>query len=259
VNRILHGLTTQHLGRSVTWLPTVDSTNEYIKRKATVLPHGAICVANTQEHGRGRRGRVWETPPGQTLALSVLFKPCADVDCLPLACGLAVTRALTALCGRQFSIKWPNDSICNGAKVCGILCESVIVGTERFAVAGIGVNLTQTAADLARAGLPHAASLAMLTGMAPTPEAVATTVLNQLEPLWQQISSRGFAAIRADYSQHCITLHQSVRVLDADGRLRYEGVADGLTEDGCLLVRTAEEMHVVRAGEVSVRGLAGYV
>ena len=253
------GLTTTSLGRTAVWLPTVDSTNLYLKREAARLPGGAVCLADAQTAGRGRRGHTWDTSPGQTLALSVLFKPCSDVAALPLACGLAVAQALTAVCQRAVEIKWPNDSICAGAKVCGILCESAVVDGQSFAVAGMGVNLLQTADDFARAGLPHAASLAMLTGQILPPDKVAVAILNRLEPLWQQTATGGFAAIRDDYARHCVTLGREVRVLGADGRVLHTGQAVGLADDGCLLVRGADGTHAVRAGEVSIRGRQGYV
>ena len=176
----LPGLTTRVLGRTVISLDEVDSTNRYLKERAGELPHGTACLTGCQRAGRGRLGRSWDVPDGQTLALSVLFRTGGDVERLPLLCGLAVSGALEALTGAAFRIKWPNDIVCSGRKVCGILCESRPDGQGGLAVvAGMGVNLRQTAAWFAQAGLPHAGSVLELTGRTLSLEETAAAILNQ--------------------------------------------------------------------------------
>ena len=101
----LPGLTTRVLGRTVISLDEVDSTNRYLKERAGELPHGTACLTGCQRAGRGRLGRSWDVPDGQTLALSVLFRTGGDVERLPLLCGLAVSGALEALTGAAFRIK----------------------------------------------------------------------------------------------------------------------------------------------------------
>ena len=115
----LPGLTTRVLGRTVISLDEVDSTNRYLKERAGELPHGTACLTGCQRAGRGRLGRSWDVPDGQTLALSVLFRTGGDVERLPLLCGLAVSGALEALTGAAFRIKWPNDIVCS-VSVCGL-------------------------------------------------------------------------------------------------------------------------------------------
>ena len=256
----LPGLTTRVLGRTVISLDEVDSTNRYLKERAGELPHGTACLTGCQRAGRGRLGRSWDVPDGQTLALSVLFRTGGDVERLPLLCGLAVSGALEALTGAAFRIKWPNDIVCSSRKVCGILCESRPDGQGGLAVvAGMGVNLRQTAAWFAQAGLPHAGSVLELTGRTLSLEETAAAILNQLEPLWDLCGQEGFAVLRERYARRCINLGRSVRVLSPDGAVRLEGTAVGVGEDGGLLVESGGEVIPVTAGEATVRGADGHV
>ncbi len=255
----LRGLTARTLGKNALYLPEVDSTNRYLKEHGPLLPHGTVCFTGRQTAGRGRLGRGWDAPDGETLAMSLLLRPAARTALLAPVCGLAVSRALTALCGKKCGIKWPNDIVCGGRKVCGILCEACWPDGEGFAVAGIGVNLLQTGEELREAGLPHAASLRSLTGSAPGLEETAAAILNELEPLWLRLEREGFAALREEYEAACLTVGREVRVLFPDGAVRLEGRAVGIAEDGNLLIDHGGTVTAVNAGEVSVRGMAAYI
>lgn len=256
----LPGLTTKALGRRLLFLHEVDSTNRYLKERATALPHGTACCTLCQTAGRGRLGRDWASPRGEALALSVIFRQRGPVRQLPLLCGLAVAQALEALVGDAFQIKWPNDIVCRGRKVCGILCESRADGVGGLAVvAGIGVNLLQPDTWFAAAGLEYGGSVAMLTGRKLDPQIVAAEILNRLEPLWEQCCVEGFHSLAQTYAQHCVNVGRRVRTLSPEGEIQLEGMACGIATDGSLLVDDGEKVHAVAAGEASVRGFDGYV
>ena len=218
----LQGLHTAVLGRRAIYLEETDSTNRYLKEAGESLPHGTLCYTGRQTSGRGRLGRDWTAPDGAALAMSVLLRGAADADWsgLPLVCGIAVAAALDRLAGERagmpFRIK------------CGILCESSQGETGRFAVAGIGVNLTQTAADFREAGLPHAGSVRMLTGISLSLGETAAAILNELEALWDLYAREGFASLRGPYEERCITLGREVRLLSPDGGFLAAGRAAGL-------------------------------
>lgn len=250
----LEGLTTAHLGRTWIALSSVDSTNNYLKEQAFSLPHGTLVTAREQTKGRGRRGNTWSFRPGSALAMSVLLHkiPQQSLTHLPLLCGLALTRGLSCGC----TLKWSNDVLLNGRKLCGILCESRI-GETISAVCGFGINLTQTREDFQAAGLPYAASILSETGENLTPEAAAAQVLNALEAIWEQYCREGFESLREEYCRVCVTLGRPVRVLYEGSTV--EGTAVDIAGDGSLLCRTPQGDITVRAGEASVRGLYGYV
>ena len=97
-------LTATELGTTCLYLPQVDSTNSYLTENGNRLPHGTLCYTDNQTAGRGRLGRTWDVKPGQSLAMSLLFRPGAGLERLPLLCGLAGVRALYALTGATFGI-----------------------------------------------------------------------------------------------------------------------------------------------------------
>lgn len=251
--KTLEGLSTRILGRHLIELERVDSTNSYLK--AGDFPDGCTVLAKEQYSGRGRRGSSWCNCPGKALAMSVLYHSmrAEDLTLLPLVCGLAAARAI----GPEAWVKWPNDVVAKGKKLVGILCESRIQGGRVDAVCGFGVNLRQDAGFFERAGLPHAISVEMLSGRAFTPEQMAAAVLNELEPLTDRCFARGFASLKKDYEQRCITLGRRVKVLI--GEESFEGEAVGIDGDGSLLCRIGGEVRRITAGSASVRGMYGYV
>lgn len=262
----LVGLSVRELGRHSIYLPQVDSTNLYLKENGESLPHGTLCYTGQQTAGRGRLGRSWIVPPGQSLAMSVLFKldninKLYYMDKLPLLCGVAVVQALVSLTGHPFQIKWPNDIVCSGFKVCGILCESRMTKEGGFAVAGIGINLSQPADFFEEAQLPHAASLQMLLPEPPPAFGeTAAAVMNHLDSLWCLYDKEGFEPIYAPYEKMCMTIGKEVRILSPLGQAVMEGKAVGIGQDGSLLVQAADgTVHSVQAGEASVRGKDGYI
>lgn len=239
---------------SVLWLDTVGSTNDYLKQHGNA-PHGTAVATDRQTAGRGRRGRVWQHQP-QGLALSVVLD--GVYPALPLVCALAVGDALTALTGKKFGWKWPNDLLADGRKIGGILCEGAVRGDVARTVAGIGLNLRGTAESFAAAGLPYADSVEAYTAQILAPRAVAEEIVARLLPLVETLAAQGMTALLPRYAAGCVTLGREVEVCAADGS-RLCGTAIGLEADGALRLRTAEGECVVRAGEVSVRGLYGYV
>lgn len=246
-------------------LKQVDSTNTYCKDHCTALSHGSAVFTDCQTAGRGRRGNRWdggEHIPGQNLALSFLLKDAKieDMGILPLLCALAVRRAVKAMTDEDAWIKWPNDMILHGKKLCGILCESRITAGQESglsAICGIGINLTQEQADFDRMGLPHATSLRLCTGKIFSPEEVTVAILEQFAQVYEQYRSEGFSAMLPEYREGCITLGKQVRVIR--GEETKEGTALDITSDGELLCLIDGEEQIIRSGEASVRGLYGYV
>lgn len=252
----LPGLITDQLGKTTFWFDEIDSTNRYLKEHAADCPHGTAACTTLQTEGRGRLGKQW-LGGKKGVAISFLIKSPLHAAALPLCCGIGVRTALEKLTGADFQIKWPNDIICGGRKICGILCESRMAGGTRSVICGIGVNLIYTEADFAAAGLPYATSVLAETGQTLSPEAVTAEIANQLEPVLALLDQTGFAGIRPRYLQGCCTVGRQVSVIE--NGISSVGFAEDITDDGALLVRFGDGIRPVLAGEASVRGLYGYI
>lgn len=242
--------------RRIIRLAQTDSTNRYLKEHCVDLPDGTVCYTDCQQEGRGRLGRCWVVPPHTSLALSVLVSPDGPVRLLPLICGVAAAQAIERMAGLPAYIKWPNDIVCNNRKVCGILCEGGVKDGRRYAVAGIGINLSQVPEDMQRAGLEHAASLAMLTGQKIVVEDMARELIAAFDRVWDDTVRAGSDGMLRVYRKACLTLGRPVKVLAAES---WQGTAVDIDEEGNLLVEADGKCRAVCAGEVSVRGLYGYV
>jgi BirA family biotin operon repressor/biotin-[acetyl-CoA-carboxylase] ligase len=263
-------LQTQQFGRELICLDSVDSTNEYLKTHAADCGHGCAVAADEQTGGKGRLGRSWASPKGMSLLMSVLLKrQQAEQAVLTLACGLAVARALNSLCGGGFAIKWPNDIVGGGKKICGILCEAKITGALTFTVCGIGINLTQGQSYFDERNLPNGGSVKMLTGAAPSREETAAAVLYELERIYNQylaagivaaegtISAAGTGAFLQEYCKLCVTIGSEVRTMAENQPVT--GIAMTVNPDGSLVIHTQRGDITVYAGDVSVRGISDYI
>ena len=252
------------VGREIVCLDRVDSTNNEVKRRSVgEVPDGLTVVAGEQTGGRGRRGRSFVSPPGKGLYLSALMKPgcpLAEVPALTAWSAVAVCDAVEQVCGVRPGIKWPNDVILEGRKLCGILTELELeaeTAALRYVVVGIGVNISQTEADFGSEVAPVAVSLAQALGKAPRRAEMARALLDSLDRLYAQFPrqrEQWLARYRAD----CLTVGRPIRVISGAGER--EGTALGVEEDFSLRVAWKDGgEEVLSSGEVSVRGLLGYV
>lgn len=235
-------------------LPQTDSTNSYLRRHLAEFADGDAVCALSQTAGRGRRGHEWAADEG-ALCMSVLLRNPPYPAAVTLCAGLAVCGALESLSGDfpKAAIKWPNDVIVGGFKICGILCESVVCGDRFDVICGIGVNLSQSREYFNAAGLCHAASVQEIAGFTPDKNVLAQEIVRQLRALCKV----DFPQLRGSYRERCLTLGREVRIIGENGE-RAAFAAD-ITENGYLVCRDENGEFEVNAGEVSVRGLLGYV
>jgi BirA family biotin operon repressor/biotin-[acetyl-CoA-carboxylase] ligase len=228
---------------------TTGSTNADLAAQARAgAESGTVLVADHQSSGRGRFTRVWEAPPGTSLAISVLLRPPATIDArrwlwLPLVTGLAVADGLRAATGVDVELKWPNDVLVEGRKLCGILAERVDSAHGPAAILGMGINTTLAEHQLP---VPTATSLA-LAGASVDPGAVVAAVLGSLGEWYL----RWLAAddLRAEYAARCTSVGRRVRVQLSAAEF-VEGWATGVDADGCLLVAVAGGERAFAAGDV---------
>ena len=250
-------LTTRRLGRDCRDATETGATNRGAAALAeTGAPEGAVVAAGTQTVGRGRMARAWFSPPGANLYFSVLLRPAVDpgrASSLPLVVGLAVAEALAALAPKtQPMIKWPNDILVGGKKVCGILCE-MQVETDccvRHVVAGIGVNVNLTQADLPKELKSRATSLRIETGRLFSRAAVLAAILNRFEPLYDEWCAHGFEALLETIGKRDALRGKTIAV--EQGGHRIEGRADGLFPDGALRLVTEQGCVPIYSGEAHI-------
>lgn len=227
-------------------LGAVDSTQTVaFALAAEGAPHRTAVVAETQRQGRGRQRRVWRDEPGQSLLLSVLLRPAAEPAALPalsLVAAVAVADALERAAGLAPRLKWPNDVLVDGRKIAGILLESRL-GADPVVVIGIGLNLGPRAVpeDLRE----QATSVALAGGRPLDRDAALAAVLEALDLWIDRWAREGLAPVRARWRALADTLGRDVTV---EG---LAGVAVDLDADGALLVRVADGLRRVVAGEVS--------
>ena len=238
---------------NIIFLDEVDSTNNYIKKRCKELSDGDIVTARLQTAGRGRRGHDWAADEGM-LPISILLKDPPERDNLTARAGLAVCEALEELCGGlSASIKWANDIIVSSRKVCGILCESVFFCDSANVIVGIGVNVSQDAEFFGAAGLPHAASLVMLTGSAPDrgelTQKIAERVIDR--------ATMPFSECYGEYKRRIVNLGRQVKIITPTSERFAEAV--DIAPNGFLICRDDNGTFEVSSGEVSVRGLDGYI
>ncbi|MFT3969347.1 MAG: biotin--[acetyl-CoA-carboxylase] ligase [Micropruina sp.] len=231
------------LWATINAVPTTGSTNADLAAAAQAgAASGTVLVAEHQSAGRGRFARRWETPPGASVAISMLVRPDGVAPerwlWLPLITGIAVADALGAL-GVRPEVKWPNDVLVDGRKLCGILSERV----GGAAVIGVGIN---TALDAGELPVPTATSL-RLEGCDASATTVVAEVLAAFEPAYRRWASG--AELRHWYGERCATVGRRVRVLESETR-SVEGTATGVDALGRLLVHTPTGERAFAAGDV---------
>ncbi|MDC8014717.1 biotin--[acetyl-CoA-carboxylase] ligase [Tahibacter soli] len=232
----------------------IDSTSSELLRRAANAPDLAVCLAEQQTAGRGRRGRAWQSPPACNVYLSLVKRfdrGMAGLVGLSLAVGVAVAQALEDCGARGIGLKWPNDVLADGRKLAGILVE---LGGEFLgpchAVIGIGVNVRLP--DAARAAIDQAATDLASASSAPTGRnRVVARLLECLVDRLDAFERDGFAACRADYARYDVL--RDVPLVATDARGAHRGIGAGVDERGALRVRDGDAVALFDSAEVTVR------
>ncbi len=261
---ILSYLTTECPWRdTLYWYESIDSTNTRAKELAKAgAPHGTVLIAAAQTGGRGRMGRSFSSPGGMGVYLSVILRPdCRPEKLMHLTCaaGVAACKAIEQTAGICPDIKWANDLIWNRKKLGGILTEMSIgaAGTVDFAIIGIGINCCQKNTDFPKPLQHMATSIQEATGTVCSPARLAAALVETLYVMDHMLLAKK-DQLMAFYRGRCITLGQEISLLQTDA-VRH-GTALDIDADGGLLVRFSDgTVEAVCSGEVSVRGMYGYL
>lgn len=252
-------LGTSWLGRSLACREVTGSTNsDAAELGRGGAPEGSVVVADAQTAGRGRLGRSWVSEPGLNLYLSVLLRPeilPSEAPQLSLVAGVAVAAALESV-GVRPQIKWPNDVLLGGRKVCGILTE-IEAEADRvsFVVVGLGVNLNSRLHDFPEELHDKATSLRIESGEAVDRAPVAARVLGELERYYALFRDGGFAAVAPEWERRTALVGRELTVSGAGEVVT--GMYAGVDTDGALLLDASDTKGGVRrvlAGDVTVIG-----
>lgn len=252
------------IGSRLLLLHRVDSTNTEVKRRAAVgAPEGLVVLSSHQTAGRGRAGRSFHSPEGGGLYLSALLRPALPPEAvvnLTAWVAVSVCDAIQATCGVRPQIKWTNDLILNGKKLCGILTELGLnqkTGELDHLVVGVGINVNQSPDTFPEDIRAIATSLSQELGHGVDQDRLAVEVIRALDRMYAQFPA-GKSAYLKRYRTDCLTVGNPVRLVTPS--TSRDAVATGIDEDFRLLVEYPDgTTAAISTGEVSVRGLCGYV
>lgn len=290
---------TKWLGKECVHKEITDSTSNDISRMALEgAPEGTIVTADVQTAGKGRRGRSWESQNGTSLLFSILLRPEMEPDKAPqitLLMAMAVARVVFEWMHLEARIKWPNDVVVNKKKVCGILTEMQLKGSAiDFVVVGTGVNVNQKSIpeELQESATSLLLEKNRLASMVENIDKQFVHEVQMIENLTEEdvpdfernfelecidretllelilqafeeyyeifLRTRDLSGLMEEYNGRLVSLDKEVKVLDPKGE--FTGVSKGINGKGELLVELPSgEVTAIYAGEVSVRGLYGYV
>lgn len=255
-------MVTAWLGKEIVYKETTDSTNADVRRMAeNGAKNGLLVVADGQTAGKGRRGRQWESGKGTNLYFSMLLKPDFTPDkasMITLVAAYCVAKVIAKNTGLDAKIKWPNDIVVDRKKVCGILTE---MSMERdyihHIVVGIGINVNEEvfSEDIKE----MATSLKTEGGQVVSRANLLSDILTQFEKDYEAfLETENLSPFMEEYNKMLVNKGALVKVLDPKGE--FSGIAGGINEEGMLIVfKENGQIEKVYAGEVSVRGMYGYV
>lgn len=269
-------LKTKVMGKHCVCFGDVDSTNIQAKKLAEEgAPHGTLVCAESQSEGRGRRGKTWISPRGNAVYMSLLLRPRIrpeHASVLTLVMGMAVARACNELLRRaeeeaagnsseqarpQVGVKWPNDLVLDGRKTAGMLTEmSAEIDCIHYVIIGVGINVNEK--DFPEE-LPQATSLRQEAGKRLMRAELIALCMEYFEKYYCEFEkTEDLRTLKDDYEELLVNKGRQVRVLEPGNE--HVGTALGINEQGELLVELADgRTEKVYAGEVSVRGIYGYV
>ncbi len=252
------------VGRELRCFDELDSTNNYLKTQ-TAAPDGTAAVADSQTAGRGRMDRSFQSPKGRGIYLSVLLRPPLPPErLLPVTAlaGVAVCAAVERVCGVRPGLKWPNDPVLNGKKLCGILTEMSLeaeTGRVQSLVLGIGVNVGQGPEDFSPEVREMATSLLQALGQPVSRPRLTAALLEELDRAYAALLAGDLSAYLAAYRRDCVNLGKTVQLIPFGGGERETAQAVDVDGEFSLVIRgSGGRERTVRSGEVSVRGLWGY-
>jgi len=252
-----------NLGSNHRHYAEVTSTNDVARRLASDgAPAGTLVTADHQKAGRGRFGRRWLSPPGQSLLMSLILRPRSPGERLGLitvASALAVAEVIEEMTVTTAEIKWPNDIVIRGKKVSGLLLESAQNGPDQapdFVILGIGVNVNQ--AEFPEDISDRATSLVLECGYSISRDELRDRILQRLSVYLDTIAGGDDRPLRQAYELRLVGVDRTIELASAPGNSRVSGILRGIGQDGQIVIETpGGTMRSFYAGEVTTAASAG--
>lgn len=245
---------------NILYYDEIDSTNT----KAKLLgeegaPTGTLVVSDCQLSGKGRRGKSFDSPAGQSIYMTILLRPDIEpykASMLTIITAMAVRNSLEEVCGIKGGIKWPNDIVVQGKKLCGILTEmSAELMQVNYVVVGIGINVNND--DMPQELSEVAVSAKMITGRKWKRSSIIARVMHWFGIYYDRfMQTKDLSGIRDEYNSYLINYNDEIVVIKEKDS--YSAIARGLAEDGELIIERDGHLEKIMSGEVSVRGVYGY-
>jgi BirA family biotin operon repressor/biotin-[acetyl-CoA-carboxylase] ligase len=248
---VADGLETRFIGQRVLYFPSHSSTMVAARQEARqIATEGTVIITGEQTAGKGRAKRVWLSPRGSIALSVVLYPDVSQLPCLIMIASVAVARSIEMVTGLETQLKWPNDVLVNGRKVCGILIENELKGSRlAWAVIGIGINVNIRMEDFPRVAA-MATSLYDELGKELSRVQIIRCLLVEMEKLYLSLGDGEL--IYQEWRDRLVTLGQEVRV--ASGETVLEGVAEDAVRDGSLLLKHSDgSLSRIVAGDVTLR------
>lgn len=250
------GLKTKHIGQNIEYVESCSSTQIIAHKLAQEgAPGGTVVLTETQTAGRGRMARKWDSAAGKGVWMSVILRPDVVPQKAPqftLVTAVAVVRAIEEVTKLQPKIKWPNDILLNGKKCTGILTElqSDADGIQALII-GIGLNINQEKTDFDPEIQATATSLKMESGDTVSRQKLVQSLLYYLEIYTQMYIEEGFGLLKVMWESYSTTIGHPIRARMTNQTL--EGIAEGITEDGVLQLRTADgKLHGIYSADIEM-------
>lgn len=252
---------TKKIGKKILCFDEIDSTNNYAKKIACKEEHGTVIIAERQTAGRGRRGREWVSPRNEGLWMSIILKPAipsSEASKLTQIAALSVCNAIRELCKCEALIKWPNDIVINGKKICGILTEMTgELGEMSFIIVGIGININtrEFTEDLSAI----ATSLLIESKTEVSRKELFLKIMEKFEKYYESfIENVSLESIVPELRKYSALVGKEIIVVR--GNKEIYARAKDITSEGELLIETSDGgKKVLNSGEVSIRRKSGYV
>ena len=259
---IKSALNTTFLGNRIEILKSVDSTNQYLKKKNFLeIEEGIIVLADEQTAGKGRRGRVFFSPEKEGIYLSLFLKPTmpiADLHFLTLGIAVAVAKGMEKVCDFRPQVKWVNDLYYRGKKLCGILTEATL-STENSSIDGVVIGIGINTGEVNDQVEAIATSIEAITGRIGLKNQLIAEILNQFEEIYVKLQghiSEGKEYILSEYRKRLFLLGEPVCVID--NKNEYIATVLDIDIDGALIVENNEHQVIhLRTGEISLK-LGGF-